>query len=1398
MFFLNLPISLDDWGKNLEDTRWKYCGVEKMFQGSEPSKKDGAEIHRLKDKFKNAVVKGIVTRRLANIYKNSQLKLSEINAIGTGPLSVYFDKQKNKVRNNRSHHQSIEIRLLRRHYQFDIRTYCYFSIPILVFGHFFGAMHIVCHEEDFANMHDKITGETRPWVADLIRNCSYWTESVLIDWEELEPLLENGDNAVILHKISKLIGSVYPEFNPRYDNEIFPELSFQHIYTSEKQKEFFKDWLEKSATIIKGQKDKKRGSIRTVHAIPNPEEFYKIVFDRFYHVLYRFEFLKKPYTIFITALPRDKTTEIVRNAPKKMKYVGIDEMITKMVDEFIDNNSSLSREEKENKKKLLDSKSVKNVIEQIKKTDVHHGVISGEFEKDDLSLSDLLKTKGLLKDYFSAKKTRNQKLEEKIFTIFFEIEDYCYLSIPLIMFGEHDGAVHIVYHKDEQRNFFGDDKNEDKQIKRLRKSAGLLIKIFSYEIEDILFDWEFIGDYLKQKSSSKTIVDEVTSEKFQQRMINEPNKIFSADELDYENYYKKNITYYKKRFEQSSDVNDALYRQSLRNAVLSILIESFAHNVSAHGLTSLNWWFKLRTSYRKEYWKIRDDLAKELIEDYLPLTEQDEIYLQKGKPDFEDFADFLERLNILWNRENSKSESTNYIIDYPRSLTREIQPMFNYLAEKGAFWSGVTRDYHFGGTLQNLYNVLWNKFVDNPLFLGTIARTEGVKKLRLKIIVFHPANQFYYHTGIIQKQIKLEGVFAEIDIEKSRADDQYLDHLGRIKTSNGIQFNFFNPTEYLNIKDDLERRSKFLQPGKDFIDLRNQLQKVNIFFPGGVVGEHAFYTMLESEIRNVKHYTGKLDKIRDQGLTLAISVQEIPIKPNSPLEKPVYQIGIWLDEPNELSRFNQETRTSELMLDQKFFSLSEDIVDLKTKRPKLGGNYQDKVCASFLFNSAFSKVQNGFQSPFRKNGDDSDRDKLFYPWIVSATSPENRISPEILEDFQVWNLSYVKKDERKWFEIYSYPHKNQECGYIKKFFHVWKGAIAKLVTTENSDELGDWDNMARFKFLIIRDSENNKKQLFKRLRKEGSIRILDSNKILDPNEKILDLQNKNPSGALVAAYENWLSDWFQGKDICLAVKETEHTTKGTKFCLFLRHTNGIPRFTLLPKPPELPGIIHKEFEVSHGTETSGYKTVRFRRHGKWPYFTENLDRATSLEEEQSELNLDRLAELMETLLTNVVIFDSRARHRIRNKDKDNGQLAYFREIFGLAIFSEKVEQWKTIGQQLMKTAHFLVVHLDFIEKLVKNKHHNSQSKDRNLLGFFIKEEVLPFIGNRENFILVVTTGRGRTQWWDDLVDNPEYSDFLNFTTFRPIESILTAIENGQATIDDIELKNSLLTVLFGA
>lgn len=1445
LLFLNLPNSMAE-AKERSNFPWKYAGVNQMFKCLPAHQ---GNFDELKEKFSQALVEGNISKKLKKAFEDGLLDLKKVFEISTGKLSWYFSDQNIKSKN-----QGIENELLNS--IFDINEYYFFSIPLIAFGEFIGAMHIVCHEKDFQNTCQNCKGTFDPWVFDLIKNSCYWVESVLLDWEQLEKIEKKEIRLPIIEFVSESIQNVidnnFPEEN--YKNPIFKEIITQIYKHREANLEL---WRDNSINIIEKEKKvsiypdlKPLPSIRLINEIPRPNKFYDLSYNRFYHALKRFDFLKERFILFITAIPRTKSVTKVRNAPKEMKYVGIDEMFNKIKRDFF--------EELKHKKHKLDEIKI-----EFRKANVKTGAISSEFEKDDLSLDDIPeRTTDTLKNYFKNHQGEaNPKIEKELFECCIDINSYYFISVPLIMFGEFDGAVHIIYHKNDNSTIWGENAEKAKDNSNIKLISSRLIKIFSYEIEGVLLDWESIGDRFRETSTAQAIVEEVTSDHFKKRLKDEPNRIF--EELSYSDYYLENIDYYEQRFNQSRELLQEFYKRSLRNAVIAILIDSYAHNVSAHGLTSLNWWFKLRVREREEFWKKRDNLIPKLkeIQEY-GITE-----LKEKTPEHKKIMFFFTELNDLWAKDAPNAKSVNYIIDYPRSLTREIQPMFNYLMEKGAFWGGIGREEHYGGTVIDLYTLLWKDFIDNPLFLGTISRTEGVRKIKLKVIIYEPAKQLMKSTGNILKKIKKNGsgILAEINIKESRdTDSKEIDsetETIQLVFSNGtrLKFESHQIDEVEKIKEELKNRSKFLQPGPEYLHLRHKLEKIKFFLPGGVVGKHALYTILENELRNIKHYTKnreQLENIIENGLTLAISIQPIPLYHSK--EYPIYQIGIWLDEPNDLKK--QPYKDCETtLLHQKYHSLIEDIVDPISKRPRLGGNYQDKICAAFLFNNDFQSVQNGSgNSLFNPNknlnslnvweeeqseidkGTISDRDKIFYPWIIPATSPYENTKKNAIDDYQVWNVGGVNNDTREWHQIYSYPHVGEEIpskGYIKKLFHLWSGAVLKLISYQDLERNISWENLSRFKFLCLNGIPGHSNEL-SILRRAGVIRILDKSP-----KHLVRLQPEFSNSHLISlfAYLEWFKIWFEEKRLNVLINEIEENNESDnivqrKMANYIISFNSDdienPLIVIRKKNTgEVDNFI--EFDLTHGREDFIPNTVRYRSHGIYNryYKVEDdwnstisdlidfdegvlsnseivLDNASKNPVDIKEINLitkqgellARAAEFLETMATKVVIFDNRARHRIRENDQKAGQLDFFREKLGIAIFSEKKKEWDSRKEEYLKKSQFLVLHLTFIEEMVLNNpdFQNLPVDEQVMLGFLMEQEILPCVGNRDNFIFVVTTGRGRTKWWTDLLGSEKYKKYASKITFRPIESILTAIENGQSMIDDFELKHGILKVLFGS
>ena len=215
--------------------------------------------------------------------------------------------------------------------------------------------------------------------------------------------------------------------------------------------------------------------------------------------------------------------------------------------------------------------------------------------------------------------------------------------------------------------------------------------------------------------------------------------------------------------------------------------------------------------------------------------------------------------------------------------------------------------------------------------------------------------------------------------------------------------------------------------------------------------------------------------------------------------------------------------------------------------------------------------------------------------------------------------------------------------------------------------------------------------------------------------------------------------------------------------------------------------------------------LRYRNHGVYKkYFQKSLEPGQPL----SHLAQARMAELFEVLMTKVAIFDSRIYHRFKDKARKKN---YEEKLF-LSICNEASEtygpdqhwlnSWENEKVQLIQNSHFLVLHLSYIEKILITKYHDHPEYADENLGLFITKEILPHLmvnGKvRDNFMLVITTGRGRTKWWSRLMDNEAYQPYRRFTMFRPVESIISVIEDAINRKDDIELKYNIVKTMFGS
>ena len=1087
--------------------------------------------------------------------------------------------------------------------------------------------------------------------------------------------------------------------------------------------------------------------LREIIPFPRVDEFYNLLQDRL-HIMLERHVLSNKFTMFINALPRRKANFINRYENVLLIYAGIPRQR-----ELLEGHEGNWKPELDDHWKFLDVTDLRS------NTAVVSSQLYQKFSLGSYRLEDIPRVgMGKLVDYFEPilfperagrGPTPRQVAEYNILKNYFDVFEDLYLSVPLIQFGEFDGIVHIVY------------KMEDVQYVNTN-SIGNIIKAFSVNYEDLVLAWDLVG-----WNPEKTEAIQLPITPFFYEQINK-NPILK--ELKYDQFYKKYLSYLKSRIKLTDKViHSKVYAPYLKTAIISIMIDSYAHNISAHSLVALNWWFKrraenLRSKSEAHYQEVEE--VTEILEDAIPKGFELDRLMDLLKPWME--GQFVK-----------EPQADNEVVKYPGSLAREIQPLLKFLMQKGAFWSGIARDNHFGGESRSMFSLLWEDFINNPLYLGTIAKSEDISKISLHIIQYAPydcqKNRFPAYLN--PKTVEEEGVFVEIDIKnrrpKAKRDEE---HGFYISLPNG------EPLYYHEFRE-LENMSDFVHPGKDYAKVKTLLENSKLFFPGEVVGRHAFFTMLENEIRNVKHYKGEsLTDIQKNGLKLYISLQEKRVKDDQGSDPELYNIGVWIGTPTDL-----QTRGSNILVKRKFEALYKDIMDEETFAPRLGGSFQDKICAGMLFNNKFRKVQNGDVNPARDKRDDTPRDQLYYPWITPASSPAD--APH--EDIEVFQ---EVKDQVHYFKDI-YPHSK---GYFKKYFHVWKASNIKEVSGL-ADINFQWENLSRFKFVSIQSSHEEQSQLWWKVRSNGVIRII-SNKIEQ------QYHNDEDGIGILQAYNYWLRNWMSHDSYSIKLLVDGAITGQMIF-----RKNELEPFRYyntaeLERLTEDPGkdcIKSETIDIAHGGFSIAPDLVRYRSHGIYKtYFTEKLNGGSSIPTQVSA----RLIELFEVLTTKICIFDNRIWHRVRNDQRKS----LYRESLKLIIHDEETpmldedNNWTGIWEEQKKvrseSCHFLIIHLSYIEKILVTKYSDHEDFEENI-GLFIEKEILPAITVndeiRDNFILVITSGRGRTKWWTKLNENKKYRAFTSFTMFRPVESLISGIEDALGRKDDIELKYNLVKVLFG-
>ncbi len=851
-----------------------------------------------------------------------------------------------------------------------------------------------------------------------------------------------------------------------------------------------------------------------------------------------------------------------------------------------------------------------------------------------------------------------------------------------------------------------------------------------------------------------------------------------------------------KRFES------VLRKNQIKTAIISILVDSYAHNISAHSLAALKWWFDKRSNKLHEPIKIGEGNSEDKSPQITSLYNlypynigQDELkkYGKKYSEVFkvlglndrsnsDSYTNLQEIIDCFENKEeinrflqysyttapteNDKTTDPAKIdvmtkeIGFPIPADTHIAKFMKFLRDKAAFWSGVTRDMAFGGETQNLYDLLWNDFADNPLYLGTIAHSEGFVKLNINIELpedlFLNVYQFNNkeklpHSLDGKKYVKLD--FARINlsiIDKFKCSNTEINY----KTLDGGKNIGFSPYN-------------FIYPGEYHQIVREELSKpvYNIFLPGGVVGRHSLFTIFENTIRNIKHFkftTG--NKPDSLNFNIRIDSLELDFSSDSHAEREeihnpnFFKISVYLDHDNSLktSKTTKSNKSIELRVIDFLKNKTSESIITDTGSPKLGGTFQDKICSAMLLNNTFASVD------FSNNIKTTNRDKYFYN----------------------------EKEKRFWLDFSE--EKNNEInneinGRILKSIYLWRGEFIGYYN-ENSSISMENENTSRFRFIYVDELTPS---IQKELTKNGIIRIItyyDISNHLELDDLLVQTKNRNNSDVCdklierikkqeiteqdkFAIYQCWNRKFLQNKTThfsqCIENPEQQHRSKLAIIdfkCMQQQKVNNSDT----------------ELFILHGGNNKGIlenKIIKFRSHG-WlrTHFIQDVDGDISLISDDLKKKVIS-SEFIEVVLSKICIIDNRIYQRIAKNDKGN-----LYEMINLKVHNEKYEIEK---MDYITNYNFIVLHLSYIESY--------GISEKEIGDFFDSKLGLKDSKSLNNLRIVITSGRGRALWIDNLG-----SKYSKITVFKPIESFLNAVEDALAFKDDFQLKYNLTKVLFGS
>ncbi|MEL7005518.1 MAG: hypothetical protein AAFN93_22725 [Bacteroidota bacterium] len=365
----------------------------------------------------------------------------------------------------------------------------------------------------------------------------------------------------------------------------------------------------------------------------------------------------------------------------------------------------------------------------------------------------------------------------------FDPDSSYYLPLPIIAFGNLVGTIYFLYDKNALKPYLQDDK-EAVASKSFQNHYRSLILQATREYERIILENRIKTFFLKPKDpleNYKEIFKDLNIRYdfyYPFRWDDRSQPIITGNkflrELGYDDYYQHLAHFVIKEAQQLQGKK----LEQVKTAIIAIVVDSFAHNVGAHSLVALKWWFEVRYSAAAQQLPLHPNLETQIntqhIHKKIKGTMDEKINFHSRMDDFDhnSYPDQIALLNIVrfMDKEDERNllkyvgktdnSKPDLIAQFLVPVAQSIYHFFQYLRDKSAFWSGVTRDTLFSGRIRSWDKIL-RDFLNNTLFLGTIAHSEGINKVRLYVEILEPST----HPEQTHPKVLIGGEYAQANLE---------------------------------------------------------------------------------------------------------------------------------------------------------------------------------------------------------------------------------------------------------------------------------------------------------------------------------------------------------------------------------------------------------------------------------------------------------------------------------------------------------------------------------------------------------------------------------------------------------------------------------------------------------